>query len=223
MKKPLLLVVALALSPAALAGDKEDLTMQSAVGIVSEVRPKDKQVVLKLRKDGNLTLTADDRSRIDFPGTDGKLANLKEGKRVRVTYYVKDGTNRLLSLTEPVITIGKIRDSFNLAMTFAKSASFKDRDEYKKNVQTIIQDLDDRIDALEARSEAAEGDARKALAREKEDVRRQRDQLRDKLSKVDAASEENWKEVRDGVNTVLTEVQRSLERARERDPGKDRQ
>ena len=208
-------VVALANFPAVAADkDADDLAFQSAVGVVSEVKPEQKQLVLKVRKKEPITLTVDDRSRIDFPQTDGKLAKLPEGKRVRVTYYAKDGTNRLLSLTEPRVTLGKIQEGINLAFNFAKSASFKQRDEYKKNLHTVVQDVDEQIESLEAQGEKADGDNRKQINQNLEELRRQRDLLRKRLAQVDAANEDNWTEVRDNANAILGDVQRLIERTR---------
>jgi hypothetical protein len=219
---PLTLTLALAL-PMARADanqDKENLPFQTVTGVITEVRPAQKQVVLKVRKNEFLTLTADDRTRIDFPQTEGKLANLKEGKRVRVNYYVKDNTNRLLSVTEPFFTLGKVKQGINLALMFAKSASIKQRDEVKKNLQTILLDVDERIADLEAAAKK-ETDAglRKLLAQDVEDLRRQREALREQVKRVDAATADNWNEVRDTLNNLLPELERLIERLRTREKG----
>jgi hypothetical protein len=186
---------------------------QTATGFVTEVRPQDKQIVLRVRKGEFLTLTADERSRIEFPQTEGKLANLKEGKRVRVTFYVKDGGNRLLSLTEPTFTLGKLKQGINLAMTFARSASIKQRDEYKKNVQAMILDLEERVAALKAKMEKADAAQKQQIAKDVAELWRQREALREQLARVDAATADNWNEVRDRLNMMLGELQRMIERA----------
>ncbi len=214
-----LAVLTLSLSAASVQAadkDKDDVPFQSATGVISEVRPQDKQIVLKLRKGESITLTADDHSRIDFPKADGKLAQLKDGKRVRVTYYAKDGTNRLLSLSEPRVTLEKIKQGIDVATAFAKQASFKDRDEYKKNLHTVLQDVDEHIDALEAQAEKADGEARKALDKDVQELRRQRETLRKRLADVDAANADNWNEVRDNVNGVIGDVQRIINRTRDK-------
>src|SRR5436305_1751133 len=121
-----LLALVLVPAPRADAGGKEEIPFQTATGVIAEVRPLEKQLVLKIRKGEYLQLSADDRTRIEFPRAEGKLAQLKEGQRVRVAFYPKGGTNRLLSLTEPAFTLTKFKQCINLALTFARSASLKE-------------------------------------------------------------------------------------------------
>src|SRR5262249_41553185 len=102
-------ILTVALCRAEAARAQQDVPYQTVTGVITQVRPAEKQILLKVRKNEVLVLAVDDRTRIDFPQTEGKLANLKEGKRVRVSFYVKDGANRLLSLTEPVFTLGKLK------------------------------------------------------------------------------------------------------------------
>jgi hypothetical protein len=207
---PLCLVLALSWSRAAA---QEVEPFQTVTGFITEVRPAEKQITLRVRKGEFLTLTADARTRIEFPQSEGKLANLKEGKRVRVAFYVKDGTNRLLALTEPAITLGKLKQGINLAMSFARTASLKQRDEYKKNVQAMIMDTDERAAALKAQADKAEGAEKQRLTADLAELGRQREALREQLARVDAANADNWAEVRDRLNMMLGELQRLIERA----------
>jgi len=214
---PVVLTLAL---PLAQAGGrpaaKQDAPFLTATGFIVELRPQAMQVVLRVRKGETLTLTADERTRIEFPQAEGKLANLKEGKRVRVTYHVKDGANRLLSLTEPAFTLGKLKQGLNLFMTFAKTASHKQRDEYKKNVQALMKDADEQIAALKAKAETADAAEKQQLARDLVELGKQRESLREQLERVDAATPDNWAEIRDRLNTTLGEVQRLIEQAAQR-------
>jgi hypothetical protein len=210
-----LTLIALPLAPRADAQNQDDPPFQTITGTIAEVRPKDRQVTLMLRKGEFLRLTADDRTRIDFPKTEGKLELLQPGKRVRVSFYVKDGTYRLLAVAEPRFTLGKLKQGINLALAMLKSASFKEREDYKKNLQIIIEDVDDQIAALEVRSKQ-EPDAavRKQIAQDVEALRRQREALRDQFVRVNAATADNWAEARDGVNNAIDTLQRLLEQAR---------
>ncbi len=194
-------------------GPQQDAPFLTATGFITEVRPLEKQIVLRVRKGEFLRVTLDDRSRIEFPQTEGKLANLKEGKRVRVTFYVKDGSNRLLSLTEPAFTLGKLKQGINLAMTFARSAALKQRDEYKKNVQAMLLDADERIAVLKAKTDKADGAEKQQLAQNLAELGQQCAALREQLARVDAATADNWAEVRDNLNKMLDNVQRLIERA----------
>jgi len=215
---------ALALAaPRAHAGTaQQEEPFQSVTGVVAEVRPLEKQLVLRVRKGEFLQLTADDRTRIDFPQTEGKLAKLAPGKRVRVNYYVKGGTNRLLSVTEPLLTLGKLKQGISLALTFVRGASFQEREEYKKNLKTILQDAEENLLILEAKADMADADGKKAIAKDVEELRRQRDAVRERLARVDAATADNWAEVRDNLNRLLEDLQRVIERARARAAEKGR-
>jgi hypothetical protein len=203
------------------AADDDDLTagagrLVTVRGRLVEVRPKDNELVVNVRRGEDVRLTVDKRSRVQLNGEDAKLDRFKEGMRVRVSYIPREGKNRVVALSEPRITLEKVQKGINQALEVAKARSFQQKEEYRRDMEAVLADLDDRIDELQERAKRAGAEAKKRYAADLDELRRKREAARDKLERVKAATPDVWDDVKTGVNSAFDDLRRALDRARTR-------
>src|SRR2546425_191651 len=85
-------------------------------------------------------------------------------------------------------------------------------------VRPAQKQVDERVADLEAQAKKeADPASRKQIEKDVEEMRRQREALREQIVAVDGANADNWNEVRDRLNTLLTDMERLIERSRARD------
>src|SRR5438552_1964889 len=99
-------------------------------GIITDIRPEDKQVTVRTPKGEELKLAVDDKSRLQLEGNEVKLDQFKKGMRVRVAYDTKDGKPHVVSLTDPLLTADKLQKQIGEALNTAKSFTFEQKEEY---------------------------------------------------------------------------------------------
>ena len=90
----------------------------------------------------------------------------------------------------------------------------------RAHADAVVFDLDGLLLESEQEWSAAKReltDKRGGTWNDAAELRRQREALRAQIVQLDAANADNWNEVRDQLNTLLTDLQRMLERARTRD------
>jgi hypothetical protein len=196
-------------------GRREDEGVARVRGRIVEVRPNDGQVILRVRRGQDLKLTVDDHTRLQLNERNAKLGDFKEGTRVRVT-YIPGPKNRVVYMGDPLITLERIRQGVDMALEQAKSLSYRKRDEYRRDMEAVLRDLDERIADLKDAAAKTTGDARAAFDREMKELQRKREVAREKLARVEAAAPEMWDDIKAGVNDALTDLQKALERARSR-------
>jgi len=181
------------------AGGKDEKEFQTARGVIAAIQPGDKHITVKVRKGDDLKLTFDDRTRFLVGPKESKLDQFKEGMRVKVTYYNKDGKNRLLTLEEPR-PLEQVQKGLNMAFFAIKMMTFKQQTEYRKNLDLIVRDVDDQIATLKERAEKEGAEGRKQLDEDIQALRQKRDELNKRMKDLATANADNW----DAVRTAST-------------------
>jgi hypothetical protein len=184
-------------------------------GKISAVAPDEKQVTVR-DEDGKVwKLTVDNDSRLRLDGRPATLGDFKKGTEVRVRYTRKDGKNRVALMRTPWIakTLG---EEIGSAVRAAKVFAFVKREQYKEKMQSLLSEVNDRIEDLQERIARGGAAAKKRSAAEMKELRQKRDVLRKKMAKVKDATADNWADVKKEINDALDDLQKAYQRARDR-------
>ncbi len=184
-------------------------------GRIREVRPSAHQLLLQTREGKELTLQVDNRSRVEQNGREVGLDQLRAGTRVQVAFESRDGENRVVSLKAVPVSAEDVRKEIREAFQAAKAYSFQQKDDYRKKLQSVLDDVNARIDDLQHQAAQAEGEARKQYSRQIEQLRRLRDRVQDQAERVKSATPGAWEEIKSGVGSALEDLRKAFERAGE--------
>jgi hypothetical protein len=198
-----------AFAAACQADQPEPLAMER--GRLTEVRPADHTLTVHTRDGRDLVLHADDSSVIRWHRDKVGLADLHVGSHVRVWY--RPGDRHLVRLNPP-LTLEDVKNDLRDAAETVKSYSYQERDQYQKKMNTVMHDLDEQIGDLKEKVRAKSADARARYDRELADLARQRDALRDRLSRLRAAAPDVWAEVKSGVSTAARDLRDTLDKVK---------
>jgi len=161
-------------------------------------------------QDGPIILALMPTSRLEVDGKAATLAALKEGTYVRAVYKKEDGANRILSIRPAVVTDEELRRRVDSALTATRQYAHQQKDEYAAKVRGLLDDLDDRIDRLQAEMKQAGEEAKARLAPRLEALKKQRAALGDRLAKVRAAAAEAWEDVKAGFGAAARDLKQAL-------------
>jgi hypothetical protein len=200
----------------AVAQADEPKTEQRMVGRITSIRPADRVVVVQPRKGPEVVLTADDKSQLQLDQKDVTLKEFAEGMRVRAVYVTSGGVNRIVALTDPLLTTNKVARAITDAFDTAKNYSFQEKAKYEQQLQPVLNDLDERINEVaEQAAEAAPG-ANQQLQRDLAELRQRREIVQDKLKRVEAATPAAWDDVKAGIHAAIDDLRTGIDRARSR-------
>ena len=89
------------------------------------------------------------------------------------------------------------------------------RSEWIAQLQTTLDELDARIDDLEARGRRKEGAAKTEITARIAALRENRDAARQKLSDVDDAGDSAWEQLKDGAGKAWHQIAGTMKEAKE--------
>ncbi len=184
------------------------------VGQIVRVSPTEQTVVIRPRQGAELTFLVDKGSQLQLGQHDVALKDFTEGMRVRVVYETTDKGNRVIALTDPLLTREKVAQAISDAFEIAKKFTYQQKDQYERKLQPVLDDIDQRIDELSERAAEATPEARAQIEKDLAQVRRQREILQDKLSKIEASTPEAWNDIRSAVHNAIDDVQQGIDHAR---------
>jgi hypothetical protein len=220
MKAIRLALCALMISPAAALSAQADDVKSSEPRVVRgkliEVRPAERTLVVSPRQGESVKLIVDEKSQLQERDGEVKLNQLKEGKRVRVTYVTKDGANRVVLLQEGLLSLERVQQFLTGALGSAKTYAYSQRDEYRRKLESGLREVDERIADLEERAEDAGAEARRRLEQEMPALREKQRELRTQLDRVRNATADTWSEIQAGARAVAEDIERTIERIRQR-------
>jgi hypothetical protein len=180
-------------------------------GRVTEVRPADHTLTIHTHDGRDLVLHADDSSIIRWHRDKVGLADLRVGARVRVWY--RPGDHHLVRLNPP-LTLDDVKNDLRNAAETAKDYTYQHRDEYQKKMNGVMHDLDEQIEELKEKARAASADAKTRYDRELADLARQRDALRDRLTRLRAAAPDVWTDIKSGVSAAARDLRDTLDKVK---------
>jgi hypothetical protein len=184
-------------------------------GKITAIAPDDNQVTVR-DEDGKVwKLAVDDKSRLRLDGKPADLGDFKKGTRVRVRYEKKDGKTRVVLMRTPWIA-QTVETEIRSAVRAAKVYAFLKRGEYKEKIQSVLGEVDERIQDLRDRIEEGGKAGKKLSAKEMKELRQKREALRKRLDKVKTATADNWEDVKKDISDALDELQKAYEKARKR-------
>jgi hypothetical protein len=186
-------------------------------GKIVEVRSDSHLVLLRTRGGKEWRLYLDDHASLQRDGQPAQLSDFRPGMRVRVAYRAEDGKNRLVSMTDAPITRAVARGARE-ALRTGRSYGYERRVEYHRQLEAALADLDHRIDDLEegVRGRSAAPEARARFGEEIKELRRKRDVVSDRLTRLKTAGPEAWESLKAGAANALDDLQGALDRARSR-------
>jgi hypothetical protein len=179
-------------------------------GRVVKTDPAAKTVTVRPNEGADVTLAVTDASRLEVGGKPATVAQLKEGQRVRVSYT--DKTNQVVSLKPAVTTEEDLRREVKQALGAARDYTFRQKDKYEARLRGTAEDVQDRIDYLEARAKDAGAEAKERIRERIAELRKKKGVLNDKLDRVGSATADAWEDVKSGVGAAADDLQKALDR-----------
>lgn len=202
------------LAPSALrADDQRASDRRVAFGEVMRATADDRQLVVRTRDGKEMTFHVDGKTRLRVRGMD-RLSRLEKGTPVRVRYVVADDRNRAIAVVvDPLIGPEVRQEVMAFLLERAKEYAFQQKDVYRRKLDRVVDDLDDRIDELEARVETAPGEKKPQYERQLGELKQKRAEVKQRMEKVDMATAAAWEELRTGVGSAVDELQKAVQRA----------
>lgn len=194
------------------AGSKEI----TATGRILKLHPSEDRLTLQTTEGTVLELQLDSRSDVRLHQQEAKLSHLKQGDRVRVRYESANGTNRVLSLRDAPVTSEEVQQELREALEAVKAYTFQQKEEYRKRLEPVLRDMDERIDQLKAQAKGAGKQAQEQYAQAIQDLQHQKEVLRGQISRIQAAAPGAWEEVKAGVSAAWDDLRKAFQRANDR-------
>lgn len=89
-----------------------------------------------------------------------------------------------------------------------------DRKELIDKLTAQLEQLDAKIDDLESKAEKAEADTQQEFDKQIRDLRDKMATAQNRLKEIKQSGDEAWKELREGIEKVMDEVDSAIQRAR---------
>ncbi len=182
-------------------------------GQITDVQPGAHRLTIKTDAGQQLTLQVDDRSRLQMHQQQAKLGDFQKGMRVQVSYESRDGTNRVLSLTNTKLSAADVKRQFQDALQTAKSYTYQQKPQYEAKLKEVLRQVDRQLDDWKAQAERATGQARKDAQAQIEQLKPLRAKVEAQLQKVKSASAPAWEDIKAGVGSAFDDLQRAFEKA----------
>jgi predicted nucleic acid-binding Zn-ribbon protein len=98
----------------------------------------------------------------------------------------------------------------------AEEKMVSEKDKYVEKRREQIDKLNTELEDLETRISTADLESKAKLEHEKiiVDLRQKRNEARDKLAEIQAAGDNRWQEIKDGLEGVWTNIKYSIEKAK---------
>lgn len=186
---------------------------ETARGSIQEVRASARQVVISTDGDKELTLRVDERSILEQKGLEAALDQFKKGMRVKVAYEPRDGENRVISMTSATVSAEELENKFRDALQSAKSYTFQHKDEYRRKLESVLGQVDDRIDQLQDEAARAGAKEKKELPEQLAQLRRLRDKAEAEAERVKSATPEAWQDLKSGIGSAFEDLRNAFEKA----------
>jgi predicted nucleic acid-binding Zn-ribbon protein len=101
----------------------------------------------------------------------------------------------------------KVRDAEKATIEAARAK----RDEYARDMQKTLDELDAKCKVLEHRAANAEGQAKKDLEKKIEDAKAKHAVAAKKLRELKEASDDRWEKIKDGVGSAFDDLKKAVE------------
>ncbi|MBA4068050.1 MAG: hypothetical protein C0501_30970 [Isosphaera sp.] len=188
--------------------------VQTARGQVVRADADANRVTVRTAAGKEVSLAVTPESKVGTAAKPTTLKQLTAGRKVRVTYQTRDGTDRLLTLVPAVTTDEDLGREVREALKAAKDYSFRQKDKYERELREVVDKVDDRIEDLRDRAKEAGADARAKIEEQVEELKKKRDALADRLGRAAPAAEDAWEDLKSGVGGAVEDLGQALDRFR---------
>ena len=196
--------------------EAEQNQAQTVSGIISAIDTRERQFTIRTGEGGNLAFRVIDQTQLRLNGREVTLDQFKTGVPVTVTYRTSDGRNEATRVAANETTSDDVKRELREAFQAARDYTFQNKDEYLKRLQSVLDNVNTRLDQLKDQVKAAGAEARRQLEPQIEELRKQRDVLQQKMQHVKDSTPAAWEEVKTGVGAALDDLQKAFERAAEK-------
>ncbi len=203
-------LAALALVAAVRADDTGRAADKARVirGTVAAVSPNEGKLTVKTRGGQEVVVQVDDRTHLRGRGGAVKLDQFKAGDPVRVRLRGRDGNRHAVAVVRLPVHADDVRREVREALQSAKRYTFRQKDEYQRKLQDVLNDMDERIDDLQEQAESATGQAKKEAEARLRELRAKREVVNERLQKVSAATADTWDRVTGAVSDAVQDFQK---------------
>jgi hypothetical protein len=108
-------------------------------------------------------------------------------------------------------SVSNAREKIGEAADATAAAARAKRDEFARDMQKQLDELDAKCKALEQRAADAKGDAKKDLDEKVKVARAKRDTAAKKLNELKEASHDRWEKAKDGVGKAFEDLKKVFE------------
>ncbi len=160
-----------------------------------------------------VTLDVGNNARLERDGKQASLDSFRKGMRVKVSYEHRGNKDQVTSMTAAPVSTADVRQQIRDTLRSAKTFTFQQKDEYRKRLEGVMHQADDRIAQLEDQAAQAGAEARKKYDKQIRQLRRLRDRAQTQIERVQSATPQVWDDLRSGVGTALEDLGRAFEQA----------
>ena len=214
--KPLLMsaVVTLGVGFLATAADPpaKDGT-RSVVGKVGTIMPAANRFTLEPRSGPAMTFAVDRESQLRVDDRPARLDQFQPGRQVRVVYAPREGANRVVLMDTTSVTADDLKREVTDALRAAKDYTYQNKDEYRRRLDRLADQMEDRIADLQAQARQATGETKQQLDQAIQDLRGREKVLRKQMDRVSAASADAWGDIKAGVGSALEDLHGAYQKA----------
>jgi TolA-binding protein len=114
------------------------------------------------------------------------------------------------------VTAEDVRREAREAGQAALALAQQKKQEYQKQIEDELSDLDRQIEKLKAQANEAQAEARAKLQAEIAGLEQKKAAARKELDRVKAASAEAWEDMKEGVNAAMENLRKAYQQARTR-------
>jgi hypothetical protein len=107
--------------------------------------------------------------------------------------------------------VSNAKEKIGEAADATAAAAKVKRDEFARDMQKKLDELDGKYKALEQRAAEAKGDAKKDLDEKVKVVKAKRDAAVKKLDEMKESSHDRWEKVKDGVGSAFEDLKKVFE------------
>lgn len=206
----LALPVLAVLASAVLAAQNPETTVK---GHIRAVNPSTHRLEVATDEGKDVTLHIGEAARLERNGKAAPLDAFKKGMRVKVTFAPRDGENRVVAMTAEPVTADEVRNDIRDTLKAAKTYTFEHKDVYRKRLEHVMHEADDRIEQLQDQAAQAGAAAHKEYDKQIRELRRLRERAQTQIERVQAATPQTWQDLKSGVGSVLEDLGRAFEQA----------
>jgi DNA repair exonuclease SbcCD ATPase subunit len=111
------------------------------------------------------------------------------------------------------VEAGDVKTEMREAAEAAAAYTQQQKEKYQKRIQEMLDDYDQKLDALSSRAEAAKEQAGEELQRRIAELRKKREEAARRLREVESATGKAWQDMKSGLDAAMEDLKKSFDQA----------